>query len=78
MTIDANTLPSHPLRVRPLGNAYLGSCGRVTGLQALPHELLVEILEYLDAESLARLGATCKLFYAFSRLEDFWKSFYIA
>lgn len=44
---------------------------------ALPDELLIQVLELLDAASLKRLGCACKALYAFSRFEELWKTLYI-
>ena len=74
---DSITVPSHPIGVKPTGNAYNATKNlkSVTGFfVALPDELLVQVLEYLDASSLQKMGCTCKAMYAFSRLEDFWKT----
>ena len=40
----------------------------------LPDELIIQVLESLDATSLQCLGSTCKALYAFSRFEDLWKT----
>ncbi|KAF2459851.1 hypothetical protein BDY21DRAFT_336660 [Lineolata rhizophorae] len=70
-------IPSHPLGLKPSGNAYTatanakdyaGSFGR------LPDDLLVQILEYMNAPELVQLGTTCKALYAFTRAEELWKS----
>ena len=77
---DEIAVASHPLGIKPSGNAYTAekdiksAAGR---LHFLPDEVVNRILEFLDASSLTRIGATCKFLYAFSRLEDLWKSFYI-
>ena len=73
---DSVTVPSHPVGVKPSGNAYNATKNlkSVTGsFVALPDELLVQVLEYLDASSLQKMGCTCKAMYAFCRLEDLWK-----
>lgn len=70
------TIPSHPLGLRPLGNAYLSKFNlkRNTGSFALlSDELLVQLFEVFDAQTLVHLGSTCKALYAFSRIEDLWK-----
>ena len=75
---NESAVPPHPLGVRPLGNAYdlnrkpniKGRCG---GFAGLPDELLLQILDYLAAKDLLRLGATCKAFYAFCFFDDLWK-----
>ena len=74
---DLITVPSHPIGVKPTGNAYNATKNLklVTGFfVALPDEILVQVLEYLDASSLQKIGCTCKAMYAFSRLEDLWKT----
>ena len=74
---DSITVPSHPLGVKPTGNAYNATKNlkSATGVfVALPDELFVQVLEYLDASSLQKIGCTCKAMYAFSRLEDLWKT----
>jgi len=72
--------PPHPLGVRPLGNAYeskLNLKSRSGALAGLPEEVLFQTLEYLDGETLIRLGATCKVLYAFSRAEELWKALFV-
>ena len=74
---DSLTVPSHPLRIKPAGNAYTATenIKLAAGLfMGLPDELIIQVLEPLDATSLKRLGCTCKALYAFSRLEDLWKT----
>lgn len=74
------TLPSHPLGIRPSGNAYTAAydirraCG---SFARLPDELLITLLEGLDARDLVRLGSACKAFYAFTRLEELWRTLFI-
>ena len=74
---DSVAVPSHPLGIKPSGNAYTANknlksaAGRFS---LLPDEVLVQILEYLDAKSLREIECTCKALYAFSRLEDIWKT----
>lgn len=73
---DSVTVPSHPVGVKPTGNAYNATRNlkSATGFfVGLPDEVLVQVLEYLDARSLQNIGCTCKAMYAFSRLEDLWK-----
>ncbi|KAI9687280.1 MAG: hypothetical protein M1822_002323 [Bathelium mastoideum] len=71
------TVPSHPLHVRPSGNAYTSGRNLMdeAGVWAiLPDELLIQLLEYLEATELLRLGATCRALHAFSRAEELWKA----
>ena len=74
---DSLTLPSHPLRIKPAGNVYTTTenIKLATGLlMGLPDELIIQVLDSLDAASLKQLGCTCKALYAFSRFEDLWKT----
>ncbi|KZF25899.1 JmjC domain-containing protein [Xylona heveae TC161] len=74
------TIPQHPLGIKPAGNAYVArydmktACGN---FYSLADELIIQILENLDAKSLTRLGATCKALYAFSTFEELWKTLFI-
>lgn len=73
-------LPPHPLDVRPAGNAYTSKINlrSATGFfRQLKDELINEILEYLDAQSLIQIGSTCKALYAFSRSEELWKTLFL-
>ncbi|KAF6240328.1 hypothetical protein HO173_001939 [Letharia columbiana] len=70
-------VPLHPLRIRPAGNAYTATEDikmAAGSFAALPDELLIQVLESLDAASLKWLGCACKALYAFSRLEELWKT----
>ena len=70
-------VPLHPLRIKPAGNAYTATenIKMAAGIfVTLPDELLIQVLELLDAASLQRLGCACKALYAFSRLEELWKT----
>ena len=71
------SLPRHPLDIKPTGNVYTATKSLSTPFWQLPDELVVQILEYLDPKSLLRVGTTCKALFAFSRLDEFWKAFYI-
>ena len=75
---DALAIPPHPLGIQPLGNAYAAKTNLkwATGeFSQLPDEILIQILEHLDAPSLISLGTSCRAFYAFSRLDELWKNF---
>lgn len=78
---DGDSIPSHPLGVKPLGNQYLSnvpSARRSMGsLQGLPDEMLMLVLERLDGSSLQRLASTCKFFYALCESEELWKAVYL-
>lgn len=71
------SIPPHPMNVKPSGNKFSATqdARNASGtFQILPDETLAVLLEYLDSHSLRHLGATCKALYAFSRLEDLWKT----
>lgn len=74
-------IPVHPLGVKPLGNQYLSSTAnarRALGrLQVLPDEVLSQLLEYFDQQSVRKLGYTCKFSFAFCHSDDFWKPFFL-
>lgn len=70
-------IPSHPLRIKPAGNLYTATENiklAAGSFARLPDELIIQVLESLDAASLRRLGCLCKALYAFSRLEELWKT----
>jgi hypothetical protein len=70
-------IPPHPLNIKPSGNKFSATQdarGASGTFQILPDETLAVLLEYLDSNSLRHLGSTCKALYAFSRLEDLWKT----
>ena len=74
---DSLAVPLHPLKIKPSGNAYTApeNIKQAAGVfVGLPDELIIQIMEYLDATSLKWLGSTSKALYAFSRLEDLWKT----
>lgn len=77
----SDSIPSHPLGVKPLGNQYLSSlpnARRNIGTWALlPDEMLMLILEHLSETTLLRLGFTCKFFYALCDSEDLWKALFL-
>lgn len=73
-------IPSHPLDVKPSGNAYTATenlkdnCGVFA---MLPDELLMQLLEYLPGKELQLLGSTCKALHAFSRADELWKELFV-
>ncbi|KAF2270686.1 Clavaminate synthase-like protein [Lojkania enalia] len=77
----ASAVPTHPLGIKPSGNAYTASenlkshCG---SFARLPDELLSHILESFDADVLVQLGGTCKALYAFTRLDELWRALFVA
>lgn len=70
----------HPLGVRPSGNAFTSSvnlkdaAGHFTNL---PDELLIQLMECLDAPTLLRLGSSCRALHAFTRTEDLWRTLFV-
>lgn len=82
--LDAETtaaaVPPHPLGIRPAGNAYTATenikanCG---SFARLPDELLNHIFESFDAQTLRRLGSTCRALYAFTRLDELWRALFV-
>lgn len=75
-----NSIPLHPLGVRPLGNQYTAtSIARkfIGTFQAVPDEIIAIILEVFESHDLRLLGATCKFLYAFTRSDDLWKTLFI-
>ncbi|KAI9852415.1 MAG: hypothetical protein M1838_000733 [Thelocarpon superellum] len=77
---DALICPPHPLRIKPAGNVYTarGNLRAAAGvLHRLPDELLVAVLEHLDAPALLSIGSTCKALYAFAWLDELWKALFI-
>lgn len=79
--ISSDSIPVHPMGVKPLGNQYfatgptarqsLGSLGR------LPDEMILQMLEYLDTRSLKDVGFTCRFLYAFCQLDELWKALFL-
>jgi hypothetical protein len=78
---EASAAPPHPLDIKPVGNAFTATYNlrNVSGglFLALTDELIIRILEFLDGSSLLRVGATCKVLYAFARADDLWKTLFI-
>ncbi|KAI1382215.1 Clavaminate synthase-like protein [Hypoxylon crocopeplum] len=81
ISISSDSIPVHPMGVKPLGNQYfasgptarqsLGSLGR------LPDEMILQVLEHLDTQSLKDLGFTCRFLYAFCELDELWKALFL-
>lgn len=75
-----NSIPHHPLGVRPSGNQYTASSiarNLIGSFQAVPDEIIAIILEVFESHNLRLLGATCKFLYAFTRSDEFWKALFI-
>lgn len=81
MTGHAESIPLHPLRVKPLGNRYLfnGPDARasVGSWKALPDETLMRVMELVGARELLCLGSTCSFLYAFFHSEELWKGVFL-
>jgi hypothetical protein len=80
-SIPADAIPSHPLSVKPSGNAYTSSTNskeQMGSFRQLPDELLMQILEMLESRELMGLGGTCRQLYAFTRAEELWRGLFIA
>lgn len=80
-SIPADAIPSHPLGVKPSGNAYTSSINskdKIGLFQKLPDELLMQILEIMEARELMRYGRTCRQLYAFTRAEELWRALFVA
>ncbi|KAJ5161200.1 hypothetical protein N7492_006592 [Penicillium capsulatum] len=78
--VDIEAIPSHPLGVKPSGNALLATWNlrqSIGTFLSLPDELILVLLECLDGQSLLHIGRTCKAFYAFTRAEELWKALFI-
>lgn len=76
----AAAVPTHPLHVKPAGNAYTASDNlktRCGSFAQLPDEVLSILLESFDADTLVRLGSTCRALYAFTRLEELWRALFV-
>ena len=77
----STSIPPHPLGLKPLGNKFFSSGNdardSLGSIQALPDEMLMQLLEYLDSRSLRLLGYTCMFLYAFSLLDDLWKAIFL-
>jgi hypothetical protein len=76
----AVAIPTHPLGVKPAGNAYtsaINSKAHAGSFSRLPDELIAHLLESLDARDLCALGGTCRALYAFSRSEELWKALFV-
>ena len=75
--LDLPAVPAHPLGIKPSGNAYASFDDirvAIGTLSTFSDELLIQVLELLDAKTLVRLGRTCKALYAFSAAEELWKT----
>ena len=78
---STESIPVHPLGVKPLGNQYFASgplARHALGfLGSLPDEMILQLLEHLQQDSLKSLGSTCRFLYAFCRLDELWKPLFL-
>lgn len=77
---QATNIPSHPLGVKPSGNAFTSSANskdNAGGFSRLPDELLFQLLEGLDSHQLLRLGSTCRMLFAFTRADELWRALFV-
>ncbi|KAI1125941.1 F-box domain-containing protein [Nemania abortiva] len=76
-----DSIPTHPMGIKPLGNQYFAdgpNARQYTGVFGqLPDEMILHLLEYLDAISLRKLASTCRFLYAFGQLDDLWKTLFV-
>lgn len=75
-----DAIPSHPLGVKPSGNALLAAenlRNAIGTFNILPDDLILTLLEFLGSPSLLYIGRTCKAFYAFTRAEELWKGLFV-
>jgi hypothetical protein len=73
-------IPSHPLGVKPSGNAYTSSMNSKLGagqFASLPDELILQLLETFSASELLTLGSSCRFFYAFTHHDELWRALFI-
>lgn len=79
--LEAQSIPTHPLGVKPLGNQYLHDGPRARGSigswAPLPDEIIMLLMEILDKPSLTHLGATCKFMFAVCHSEEIWKALFL-
>ncbi|CAJ2501817.1 Uu.00g046700.m01.CDS01 [Anthostomella pinea] len=76
-----DSIPTHPMGIKPLGNQYFAS-GPVArqslgSMGLLPDEMILHLFEYLDTQSLRNIGFTCRFLFAFSHLDDLWKTLFL-
>lgn len=78
---ESNAVRSHPLGVKPLGNAIVSTVNSKScaGHWArLPEELVQILIEQLSAWELLRLSHTCKYLYAFGSSDELWRGLFVS
>jgi hypothetical protein len=71
-----NESPSHPLLVKPSGNALTSEVDLRSSMGAfgrLPDAMLLMLLEYLDQRNLVQVGCTCRGLFAYSTYDQLWR-----
>jgi hypothetical protein len=71
-----NESPSHPLLVKPSGNALTSEIDLRSSMGAfgrLPDAMILLLLEYLDQKSLIQIGSTCRALFAYSAYDQLWR-----
>ena len=74
--LEDEPLRSHPLGVRPSGNALTSQINLASSMGILgriPDALLLLLLEFLDGLSLLALGETCKGLFAYATHDQLWR-----
>ncbi|KAI1848530.1 hypothetical protein JX265_013778 [Neoarthrinium moseri] len=78
---STESIPVHPLGVKPLGNQFFASAPSarqaIGSFGSLPDEMILQLLEYLGKESLRSLGSTSRFLYAFCQLDELWKPLFL-
>jgi hypothetical protein len=73
-------IPSHPLQVKPSGNAFSSSINFKNNagyFGVLPDELILQLFEQLSALELLRLGSACRFLYAFTQSDEIWRALFV-
>ena len=77
---DDGDIPSHPLGVKPSGNAYSSTTNSKSSagfFSRLPDELVLQLLETLKARELLALGPSCRFLYAFASYDELWRALFV-
>jgi hypothetical protein len=78
---QGDSIPTHALGVKPLGNRYLSKGPNAKASSGswgvLPEEMVMLVLEQMDARSLLSLGSTCKFLFAFCHSDELWKALFL-
>ena len=79
--------PTHPLGVKPSGNALIESASQkdikntskklLGNLSVLPEDLLIELISYIDdPKDLQSLGSCSRILYVYTYDEELWRKIY--